>query len=113
MLKMLPLVLVFAPLCAFAADEEISAEELLSRMAGENAPFVLDVRTPGEFGAGHVPRAVNIPHDQIPSRLSELEDQRDRDVVVYCRSGRRAGIAEEALSDAGFRVLHLQGDMMC
>ncbi len=111
-LKALPLVLLFLPLSAFAADGEISAQELLSRLAGKNRPLVLDVRTPGEYASGHVPGAINIPHDQIQSRLSELEGQRDEDVVVYCRSGRRAGIASEALTEAGFRVLHLEGDMM-
>lgn len=112
MLKALPPVLFFVPLCAFSADGEISAEELLLRMSGDDAPFILDVRTPEEYRAGHVSGAINIPHDQIERGLSELEDQRDRDVVVYCRSGRRAGVAEKVLSKAGFRVLHLQGDMM-
>jgi len=110
-LKIIPLLLFFVPLCAFSADGEISADDLLLRMAGEDPPFILDVRTVEEYRSGHVEGAVNIPHDRVEKRLSELEDQRDRDVVVYCRSGRRAGVAEEVLSEAGFRVLHLQGDM--
>jgi cytochrome c peroxidase len=111
MLKALPLFILFFPLHAFAADGEISADHLLTRMAGANAPFVLDVRTAKEYAEGHVPGATHIPHDQIQSRLSELEDQRDSDIVVYCRSGGRAGMAGKTLSSAGFRVLHLQGDM--
>lgn len=111
MLKIVPFLLFFVPLCAFSADGEISADDLLLRMAGEDPPFILDVRTVEEYRSGHVEGAVNIPHDRVEKRLSELDDQRDRDVVVYCRSGRRAGVAEEVLSEAGFRVLHLQGDM--
>jgi len=73
---------------------------------------VLDVRTPEEFEGGHVPGALNVPHDQIERRLAELEPYRDREVVLYCRSGRRAGVASETLAAAGFaHLLHLSGDM--
>ena len=105
---------VFAPGLAPTAHGEtlqISAPDLLSRAAAADAPLILDVRTPEEYRDGHVPGAVNLPHDQIVDRLSELEAHRDRDVVVYCRSGRRAGVAADHLSEAGFRVLHLDGDM--
>ena len=72
---------------------------------------VLDVRTPAEFAAGHVPGARNVPHDQVAVRLEELASIKDSQVVVYCRSGRRAALAEGVLRQAGFsRVLHLEGD---
>jgi len=91
---------------------EISADELVSRRAGVDPPVVLDVRTPEEFEGGHVPGALNVPHDQIERRLAELEPYRDREVVLYCRSGRRAGVASETLAAAGFaHLLHLSGDM--
>jgi len=74
--------------------------------------LILDVRTPGEYDAGHVPDAMNIPHDQLSGRLSELEAGSDRAIVVYCKSGKRAGIASSILLDAGYaNVLHLVGDM--
>jgi rhodanese-related sulfurtransferase len=74
---------------------------------------VLDVRTPEEFAAGHVPGAINVPHDQVEARLPELQTKLGgKDVVVYCRSGRRAGMALSVLEQAGFRRLgHLEGDM--
>jgi rhodanese-related sulfurtransferase len=72
--------------------------------------FVLDVRSPEEFKEGHVPGAVNVPYDQIATRLSEVP--KDKDVVLYCRSGRRAGIAAEVLQANGYtRLSHLEGDM--
>jgi len=75
--------------------------------------LVLDVRTPQEFAAGHVPGAVNLPHDQIQARLGEIADARDRDVIVYCRSGRRADLALDFLGMHGFRKLwHLRGDYL-
>ena len=64
---------------------------LASLKADAKALFVLDVRTPEEYAAGHVPGAVNIPHDQLASRLAEVP--KDTEVVLYCRSGRRAEIA--------------------
>ena len=78
--------------------------------SGEQAPFVLDVRAPEEFVTGHVPGAVNIPYDQVAARLAEVP--KDKDVVLYCRSGRRAGMAAEALAANGYtRLKHLEGDM--
>jgi len=73
---------------------------------------VLDVRSAAEFAAGHVPGAVNVPHDQIDARLDELATLRDKDVVVYCHTGRRAALAVETLTRHGFtRLEHLSGDM--
>ncbi|HEU0223931.1 MAG TPA: rhodanese-like domain-containing protein [Steroidobacteraceae bacterium] len=87
---------------------------LLGRLAwGDQSLLVLDVRTPEEYAAGHVPGARNIPHTQIAERLAELGDARDRDVVVYCRSGSRSAIALATLREAGFtRLLHLEGDWL-
>ena len=91
------------------AVTDISQEEFLSNPP--EGAVILDVRTEGEFGSGHVPGAVNIPHDELASRLSELAST-DQPVVVYCRSGKRAGMASAVLVAAGYtQVLHLEGDM--
>ena len=90
--------------------QEISPAEFLS-----NPPedvLILDVRTPDEFRSGHVPDALNIPHDQLSDRLAELGSAPDRPVVVYCERGGRASQAAGVLLDAGYgNVLHLEGDM--
>jgi phage shock protein E len=70
-------------------------------MIDEGATLV-DVRTDFEYREGHLPGALNIPHDQITSRLNELPSDKARPVVLYCRSGRRSGIAQKALADRGF-----------
>jgi rhodanese-related sulfurtransferase len=73
--------------------------------------FLLDVRTPQEFAEGHVPGAVNVPYDQLASRLAEVP--KDKDVVLYCKTGRRAGIAADVLVANGYtRLSHLEGDMV-
>lgn len=49
---------------------------------------IIDVRSPGEFAAAHIPGAISVPMDQIESRLHDLSDQRQ--VVLVCQSGKRA-----------------------
>lgn len=100
---------------AWAGDTpKIAQETLLERMAsGGGDLLILDVRTAKEFGEGHVPGAVNIPHDELESRLPEIAAERGADVVVYCRSGRRSEIALDLLARAGFeRLHHLEGDYL-
>ncbi len=92
----------------------ITQSELLSKLdRKEPDVIVLDVRTAAEFAAGHVPGARNVSHDELPARLDELAALRDKQVVLYCRSGRRTQIAEDTLRKAGFtKLLHLEGDWL-
>jgi phage shock protein E len=97
-----------------AAVPVISQADLLKRIDGKDPELVvLDVRTPAEFAAGHVPGAKNLSHDQLAARLDELASMRDKQVVLYCRSGRRTLLAADTLRKAGFtKLLHLHGDYM-
>jgi len=99
--------------CGAPSDvTEVSQSELSAALANGSAPLVLDARTPEEFAAGHVPGAVNIPHDTLEQRLGEIDVRRDREIVVYCERGPRAARAEAVLTKAGFTaVRHLAGDM--
>jgi len=94
-----------------AVMKPMSQEELLERQSKHAGHlYVLDVRSPEEFREGHVPGAVNVPYDQIAARIAEVP--KDKDVVLYCRSGRRAGIAADVLAANGYtRLSHLEGDM--
>lgn len=99
---------------AAAGPAPISQADLLKRLESRDPELVvLDVRTAAEFDAGHVPGAMNISHDQLATRLDELSSLRDKQVVLYCRSGRRTLLAADTLRKAGFSKLrHLQGDYM-
>ena len=91
---------------------DISQTELLELSKNDPSLLILDVRTPQEYAQGHVPKAKLIPHTELPSRLAEISDSKDKTVVVYCKSGHRAGIAQSILVEAGFtNVKHLDGDM--
>ena len=64
--------------------------------------MLLDVRTPGEFSQGHLQGAINIPHDQLAARINEIDQDKDRDIVVYCVSGHRSGLAKRTLESLGY-----------
>jgi rhodanese-related sulfurtransferase len=90
---------------------QVSPDALLEMQAKKDASLLLlDVRTPEEFAAGHIPGAVNIPYDQVAARLSAIP--KNDEVVLYCHSGRRAGLAAEVLAANGYtKLAHLEGDM--
>lgn len=64
--------------------------------------LVLDVRSPEEYSAGHIQEAKNVPYDRIANEAATLEPSRDKPVVIYCKTGRRAEIARQALLRLGF-----------
>jgi len=100
---------------ANAADTVlVSQAELLKRLEQKDPDLVvLDVRTADEFAAGHVPGARNVSHELLASRIDELATARDKQVVLYCRTGRRTLLAEDVLRKAGFKRLgHLEGDYL-
>lgn len=86
----------------------------LAKRLVDAGALLLDVRTPEEFASGHVEGAININHTDVPARLDEIRELVGGDlhkpIVVYCKSGRRAGIVKKELLDAGFdRVTNLGG----
>lgn len=97
---------------SFAQEvKNISADELLA--ADKSNWLILDVRSEKEFNSGHVPGALNIAHTEIADNLQKLLAHKDKPIVVYCRSGFRAGKATDILLDQGFsQLMHLQGDML-
>lgn len=83
--------------------------QLLNR---ENA-VVVDVCEPGEFGAGHVPNAINLPLGSLKDRLREIEKHKNRPIVVSCRSGNRSLKGAVLLRKHGFpTVYNLAGGLL-
>lgn len=83
---------------------KITREEL-KRKLDANENFVLVEALPRKYWAkGHIPGALNIPHDQIEALAPELLPDKDREVVVYCASTtcQNSEIAAEALTDLGY-----------
>jgi rhodanese-related sulfurtransferase len=98
------------PIAALAGRPDVAPAAVAELTARPDAPLLLDVRSPEEFAAGHVAGAVNIPHDQLASRLAEVEAADRPWVLVYCR--RRATSAEEVLAKAGVEVRQMEGSWL-
>jgi rhodanese-related sulfurtransferase len=81
-----------------------------ARQLVTDGAVLLDVRSPQEFGATHLPQAVNIPVDQLASRLDEIRHFA-RPVIVYCASGMRSGKATGILRDAEIENVHDLGPL--
>ncbi|TMN93975.1 rhodanese-like domain-containing protein [Pseudoalteromonas phenolica] len=111
MCKLLFLFLFTFSTLVFAKTKLISQQDLLLNQMSATPHQIIDVRSPEEFAAGHVKGAINIPFDQIEQNQNLLNTLKPSTLVVYCRSGRRAGIFEKTLTEKGFNLLHLSGDM--
>jgi rhodanese-related sulfurtransferase len=73
----------------------------------DRRPILVDVRTAQEYARGHLPGAVNLPVDDLRSRLGELP--RDREIAVYCQVGQRGYLATRILRQAGLSAANLGG----
>lgn len=85
----------------------LGAAELRTWLGSPTPPRVLDVRTPAEFEAAHIPGFYNVPLDTLREHRDELARSLDDDVVLVCRSGMRAAQAERAFGEAGLPGLHV------
>ncbi|MEN9901854.1 MAG: hypothetical protein RL651_518 [Pseudomonadota bacterium] len=82
--------------------QEISADDALASL--KKQPLVLDVREPEEFQQGHLPSATNIPRGMLEFRMSQdpLLMERQRNILLYCKTSGRAALAANSLKQLGF-----------
>lgn len=103
--------LLMLPLLVEADDylsPGITPSDLESKLDAADAPRVIDLRKPEEFGVAHVPGAVNIPLAELEQRLDEV--RHESGVVIYCINGSRTLQAEPILYNHGIDNLsHLEG----
>ena len=85
-----------------AMYEQITAEEAKKIMDSGEEHIVLDTREQDEFDEGHIPGAILIPYTEIENKAEEMLTDKDKLILVYCRSGRRSKIAAESLSKLGY-----------
>ena len=74
----------------------------LSSMASDSETVWIDVRSAEEFAACHLKGAINIPHTEIKQQITTIAADKDTNIALYCKSGRRAGIALDALKELGY-----------
>ncbi|MCM3386913.1 sulfurtransferase TusA family protein [Ureibacillus chungkukjangi] len=79
-------------------EQMISNEEILERVS--NGSIILDVREEAEYAFGHIEGSKSIPMGELEKRLIELD--KDKEILVICRTGVRSGLAAQKLADKGF-----------
>jgi len=82
--------------------EQITPEEAKKIMDSGEEHIILDTREQDEFDEGHIPGAILIPYTEIEERSEEMLPDKDAQILVYCRSGRRSKIASEGLAKLGY-----------
>ena len=81
--------------CAHAPQEQVAAPR----------PLVIDVRTDQEWREGHLDGAILIPHDRVEQEIAAVAPDRKTRIYLYCRTGRRTGLAFDVLKKAGYEDL--------
>lgn len=94
-----------APAETEARFKEVTAKEA-KELIEKSDPLILDVRTPNEYYSGHIKNSKLIPLQQLERRISEIQNYKDKDIIVYCRIGNRSIVAAEILVDNGFTNLY-------
>jgi rhodanese-related sulfurtransferase len=103
---------ILAPLVAQPAPGKISPKAARELLANEKSAILIDVRTKEEFQQGRIAGSILLPYDQITaaSAAKVIGTDRNRTVVLYCRSGNRSAVAASTLRSLGFtRVYDLGG----
>jgi adenylyltransferase/sulfurtransferase len=96
---------------SIGTDSDMTVAELKARMDRGDAPMIVDVREPAEFEICRIPGAVLIPLNQLPSRIAELDPEKE--IVLQCKVGGRSASATAFLKRAGFsRARNLTGGIL-
>ena len=85
------------------ANQTMKYEELQNKLNAEENFVLLDVRTQEEFDAGHIASAILLPYDEIALKAATVLPDKEKEIVLYCRSGRRSAIAKKALVELGYK----------
>lgn len=79
---------------------QVSAEEAAEHV--KRGALIIDVRSPAEYAAGHLPRALNIPLTQIESLIAGKVKDKNQVLLLHCESGMRSGMAKDKLNALGY-----------
>ena len=89
--------------------KNVSAEEAYKLINDNKELVILDVRTKEEYDDGHIPGAKLVPVQVLPMKLAELDEYKDKPVLVYCASGGRSPRAVDTLANNDFtNIYHLK-----
>ena len=102
---------LFIGFCTAQNFPSISAEEAYNKKATNDSLIFVDVRTAEEFDGplGHVEGAVHIPLNLLETQADQLNPYKDREIIVYCRSGNRSQSGTAILRSKGFNAINMLG----
>ncbi|WP_375419479.1 rhodanese-like domain-containing protein [uncultured Hymenobacter sp.] len=81
---------------------DITSQELKQRQQAGETPHIIDVRETWEVEESRIPGSQNIPLNDLPGKLDELEELKDQEVIVHCKGGGRSASAKAFLTQQGF-----------
>ena len=84
---------------------QLSLETVQEQIAQKQA-LLIDVRTVEEYAQGNLEHSVLLPYEEIGTGISTLTEDKDQALYLYCRSGRRSGVAKDTLERLGFKNVH-------
>jgi rhodanese-related sulfurtransferase len=93
---------------------QITPAEVKERLEKGDNFVILDVRTKEEYASetGHLQGAILIPIQELENRYHELDSLKSKEIVAYCRTGRRSARASEFLGSKGFKMYNLVGGIV-
>jgi len=91
--------------------QTVSTAEATTMINRQDA-LVLDIRDKADFKAGHLVNAINIPYASLAQRMNELEKERERPIVLVCKTGQTVSMAGKMLREKGFNAVRMKGGMM-
>lgn len=86
-----------------SANQTMTTQELQSKLNAKENFVLLDVRTQEEYNAGYIAGAILLPYDEINEKATIVLPDKEKEIVLYCRSGRRSAIAKKSLLDLGYQ----------
>ena len=86
-----------------SANQTMTTQELQSKLNAKENFVLLDVRTQEEYNAGYIAGALLLPYDEINAKATIVLPDKEKEIVLYCRSGRRSAIAKKSLLDLGYQ----------
>ena len=109
-ISLLALTICFAAVTTGFAAEETRVRWIdlnqMKKIIEEQAPVIVDLRTPREFEQGHIAGAVNVPVDDLRANRTLLDAYKDKTVLLYCRTVNRTGRALGLIDGRGFKMIY-------
>lgn len=88
------------------APYRISADEAAKMVKENNETIIVDVRTIEEYQQGHIKNAKLLPLSEIEDKASEVLPNKNKLILIYCRSGRRSAVAADILVNSGYENVY-------